>query len=364
MKPTIQYLTAKTEEGREALSEVMQRSYRADISAVPPSWARVRLVDGVPVSFILVDPDRRLEFPQGDMRYAFICDAATREDRRGEGHFRAILQDTFECLRAAGIALVILHGRYPLYRRFGFEVFTHHCGLFIKPEQIRTRLGTSTSGSTRELLSIEDHRFFYEDLLVVAEVRAHSAQECCEALATAGALAQERGKTRILFEHPSALSYGSRYRFHASPETAFTRLALACGAQMCLQGADPESGTVPDADWVKVLDAASCVSEALRLQPLVQPLPASKVSLVTDAGMVMIQGSGLSWEAREGADGGAVPVKMPSSALAQLVTGYQPIETLAAMHKMALSPDVIALLAALFPPRWRFSRNESWVFRS
>jgi hypothetical protein len=213
-------------------------------------------------------------------------------------------------------------------------------------------------------LSIEDHRSFYEDLLVVTEVRAQSAQECCEALVAAGALAQERGKTRILFEHPTALSYGSRYRLHASPETAFTRLALACGAQMCLQGADPESGTVPDADWIKVLDAASFVSEALRLQPLAQPLPTSKVSLVTDAGVVVIQGSGLNWEAREDTGGDAVPVKMPASALAQLVTGYQPIEILAAMHKMALPPDAAALLAALFPPRWRFSRNESWVFRS
>ena len=364
MGPIIQYLTADTGAGREALSEVMRRSYHADISTVPSSWARVRLVDDVPVSFIIVDPDRHLEFPHGDVRYAFICDAATREDRRGEGHFRGILQDTFERLRAAGIVLVILHGRYSLYRRFGFEVFTHHCGVFIKPEQIEARLGASISGSTQELLSVEDHQFHQEDLLVVTEVRAHSAQECREALAAAAALAQERGKARILFEHPAALSYGSRYPLHASPETAFTRLALACGGQMLLQGADPESGTVPDADWIKVLDVASFVREALRLQPPTQPLPAAEVSLDTDAGQVTIQGSGLSWEALDGACSDAVCVKMLSSTLAQLVTGYQSTEVFAAGRNMALSPEVISLLIALFPPRWRFSRNESWVFRS
>ena len=40
-------LTAETAEGRCAIAEVMAHSYQADISEVPPEWARVRVVDSV-----------------------------------------------------------------------------------------------------------------------------------------------------------------------------------------------------------------------------------------------------------------------------------------------------------------------------
>jgi hypothetical protein len=48
--------------------------------------------------------------------------------------------------------------------------------------------------------------------------------------------------------------------------------------------------------------------------------------------------------------------------LAQLVTGYRSAETLALIHGLELPPEAQALLSALFPPCWRFSRNESWTF--
>ena len=58
-------LTAETREGRLALEEVMRNSYDADADSVPSEWALVRVVDGVPVSFILIDPERELAFPGG-----------------------------------------------------------------------------------------------------------------------------------------------------------------------------------------------------------------------------------------------------------------------------------------------------------
>ena len=92
MTQKIEYLTAETEPGRLALQEVMEHSYNADTAQVPAQWALARVVDGVPVSFILVDPNRQMSFSGGDVRYGFICDVATREDRRREGHFRAIME--------------------------------------------------------------------------------------------------------------------------------------------------------------------------------------------------------------------------------------------------------------------------------
>lgn len=93
-------------------------------------------------------------------------------------------------------------------------------------------------------------------------------------------------------------------------------------------------------------------------------LPEATVALDTDAGAVTI----VSREGRVAAHTGIAPgeraLQWPSSALAQLVTGYRSAETLALLHDLELPPEAQALLSALFPTCWRFSRNESWTLQS
>lgn len=365
MGERVQYLTAQTERGRAGLEEVMQHSYAADIQGVPPEWARVRVMDEVPVSFIIVDPNKQMEFPGGEVRFAFIGDVATREDRRGEGHFRSIMEDTFSSLRAAGIAVVVTHGRYQLYRGFGFEVFTHHSGIFVTPQSIERTLGVDSSKEAAKLLVIEDRQAVKEDLLLITQVKADSPAGCKAALQAAAALALERDKARILFEYPPAPSYGSRYPIYETLETRFVALARTCGAEVRVQGADPEGGAIPDADWIRVLDAAGFVTQALGcLEGQKEGLPEGAICFDTDAGAVTIESSGdgvVTWpEVRPDAP----IVKWPSSALAQLVTGYRSAEVLSAIQGTALSPEVTVLLNGLFPRCWRLSRNESWAFRA
>ena len=365
MTQRIEYLTAETKRGRLALKEVMEHSYTANTDSVPPRWARVRVVDDVPVSFILVDPRRRMAFPKGDLPYAFICDVATRKDRRREGHFRAIMEDTFEKLRSAGIAFVITHGRYQLYRRFGFDLFTHHCGVFATPEGIERQLGGQASEKGRDFLVIEESRHVLEDLLLIADLEAKTMPECRAALQAAAAVARERGKARILFEHPAAPSYGSRYPVYPSPETPFMILAVACGAEVRVRDADPESGPIPDADWIKVLDATAFVRGALECSVMPpRSLPVATVCLHTDAGPVTIESTGQGASVSGKMSSGVPMGKWPSSALAQLVVGYQSAEALDTIHDTGLSPEGLSLLDLLFPRRWRFSRNESWTFAS
>ncbi len=358
-------LTAETTPGRQAIEEVMQRSYRAEIEDVPAAWARALVVAGKPVSFILVDPDRRMEYPGGDLRYAFICDVATREDRRGEGHFRCLMEHTFASLRSSGLALVVTHGRYELYRRLGFDVFTHHCGLFVTPVQIERTLGGPGPGHAHDLLVVEDWPAIQPDLLLVPGVHAETLPEARVALQAAARLARQRGKARILFEHPAAPSYGSRYPIHTSLETPLMALARACGAQVCVQGADPESGPVPDADWIKALDAVACVQQAVQgLVPEGEAWPQAQVCLETEAGVVRLESDGRQLRVHAGACPGVVHVPWPAAALAQLVTGYRSAEVLGAMQGTFLPDEVQRLLGALFPPRWRLSRNESWTFKA
>jgi GNAT superfamily N-acetyltransferase len=361
--PTVEYLTAETERGRQAIQEVMRHSYAGDLDAVPPAWAIARLLDGVPVSFILIDPEKEMDLGNG-VRYAFVNDVATREDRRLEGHFRALMEHTYDRVRQAGMPLLLLHGRYALYRPLGFDVFTHHSGIFVTPEQVERTSGKGQAERGRALLTIEDSRYLQKNLLVVTEVRAGSWTESRSALLAAAEVARERGKAHILFEHPPA-PCGSRYRAHDSPETPFTALARTCGAEVRVQGADPEGSAIPDADWVKVLDAAGLVRGALDGLPKSGPeLPQGSVALETDAGAVSLISQGDRVRVEAGTAPGVPAIRWPSSALAQLATGYRSAELLAVLHGIKAPAQALALLQALFPPRWRFSRNESWVYRA
>jgi hypothetical protein len=363
--PNIEYLTATTTQGRRAIAEVMNHAYQAKINADP--WSIARVVDGVPVSFIVVDPDKQMMFPQGMVRYAFICDVATRKDRRREGHFRGLMTHTFARLKAAGIPVVVTHGRYPLYRRFGFDVFTHHSGIFITPSAIERALDNSqchSNAETTKHLTIEQPPHILEDLLLVSEVRVNTYAEARTVLLTAAAMARAQHKERILFEHPSAPSYGSRYPIYKSCETSFTVVARACGARICIQGADPESGVIPDADWIKVLDTPRFLSDVLKCRKNQSSLTEGKIVLDTEVGMVMLESINGTLHASDKIDPGVSIVKLPSSALAQLATGYQNIEVLKILYALSLSDEALTLLNAWFPPQWRFSRNESWTYQT
>ncbi len=360
----VQTLSAATSEGRRAIETVMAASYRADIDDVPPEWALARVVDDVPVAFIIVDPHRQMAFPGGDLRYAFICDVATRENRRLEGHFRALMEETFARLCADGIPLVLTHGRYPLYRRFGFDVFTHHSAIVITTEQIARALGDEEPQEAGERLVIEEGRGFLEDRLLVTDVRADTLTDCRSTLLAAATIARERGKRLILFEHPAAPSYGSAYPLYATLETPLNVLARACGAQIIVQGADPESGTIPDADWLKVLDAAGFVRAAVACLKPALPLPAAAVVFETDAGTVTLESTGTTVRVGDTLAPGVPVVAWPSAALAHLVTGYRSAEMLAVIHHTVIPERALALLQALFPPGWRLSRNESWTYNT
>jgi hypothetical protein len=361
----IKTITAETEQGRIAINEVMQHSYTSDIAIVPPQWAFVRIVDDVPVSFILVDPERYMEFHGGDIRYAFVEDVATREDRRMEGHFRGIIEYAFSKLRDYGIPIVILHGDYRLYRRFGFDVFTHHCAVFAAPELIERKLGTQVSDEARQLIVIEDRDYLQNNLLLITEIKAKNLSECKSVLQVSAVIARERGKTRIIFEYPFAPGHGSRYTIYPSFEDPFTGLARSCGGEIRIQGDDPESCTTSHADWIKVLDSARFVKEVLiQSEKVSNSFPEGIICFDTDAGHVTIENSCGKLTASEDIKPRSEMIKLPSSVLAQLVTGYQPIEVICAIYDVQISSQALRLLEALFPHQWRFSRNENWVFKS
>jgi hypothetical protein len=114
-----------------------------------------------------------------------------------------------------------------------------------------------------------------------------------------------------------------------------------------------------------VLDTATFLREALRgLRESRQSLPVGTICFDTDAGVATIESTGKGVMVSGEIKPDATRTKWSSSALAQLVTGYQPVEAFSVIHNTPLPAETMALLGILFPHRWRLSRNESWTFRS
>jgi hypothetical protein len=131
---------------------------------------------------------------------------------------------------------------------------------------------------------------------------------------------------------------------------------------VCVQGAPPEGRAIPDADWIKILDPAAVLRQALPLLVREQALPAAAVCLDTAEGPVTIAGRGALPVVADGALPGVPRVRWPLTALAHLLTGYRSVVTLSVVHDTPLSANARTLLEALFPQRWRFSRNENWTY--
>jgi hypothetical protein len=173
-------------------------------------------------------------------------------------------------------------------------------------------------------------------------------------------MAEHRGRSRILFEYPPAgrVSVG-----HVSLDSPFRSLALACGAQVCLEGGVPEGCPIPDGDWIKVLDAVGFVEEAIRLlAPMATSLPSVHIGITCDAGDLTITSSAAGVTVSAARSGGAPVLQWPAAMLAQLFAGYQSAEVLACIHGVALPPEASAFFSALIPRQWRLTRNESWAY--
>jgi len=355
--PEREVLTAETQTGRAAVEEVMGESDWGldDLERFPPEWERVLLVDGVPVTFVLVQPDEKWELPSGSVPCAFLDGVATRPDRRREGHFRYLMEHTFDSMREAGIPAMRTHGPHCYYRAVGFEVYAHNYGIFATPAQIERLLGPGETDAADDALPVQEQHV-QEDLLLVVSVQAEDLAESRRVLRTAATLARRRGKDRILFENPCA---GAEDFL----QTPFAVLARACGARCAVQGAEPEGTSVGHADWIRVIDAPKYLEGmAAGLGNADGPLPEVCVAFDTDAGAASLAGSALGLAVHAGVQEGAELVRWPSYALAQLAIGYLSAEVLATIHDTPLGQDGVALLDRVFPTRWGLARDESWTY--
>ena len=283
------FLTAETEQGRRAIEEVMVHSYEEDIDRVPPGWAIARIVDGVPVSFALVDPNEPLLFPNGAIRRGFLRDIATREDRRLEGHFRATMQEVFDRLRLAKIHCSLDSRRVPAVPEIRFRRLhppprdLHSAGPDRTPSRtvMLPRMGKVLGGRRRPAQAIRSAPGH--------ERNGRDGGRCQVRAAGRRGHGRTPRKEPDLFEYPPAgrVSVG-----HVSLDSPFRSLALACGAQVRVEGGVPEGRPIPDGDWIKVLDAVGFVEEVIRLlAPMATSLPSVHIGITCDAGDLTITSS-------------------------------------------------------------------------
>lgn len=361
---SIDYLTAETIEGREAIAEIAQRAIPADIATVPPEWAIVRRTDGVPVSFALVDPQRRMRFSQNSLAYGYITTAATRSDHRLEGHFRGLLEEVFHRLIGVGVPLVVLHGERQLYRRMGFDIFTYHAGIFCSPGLIEHAFGNLPSGAAAVAgLEVCESYLFDQDLLYIVHAPGGTAEEARATLLMAAMEARARKRSRILIEHPDAPSFGSTYPVQRTLRTPLADLARSIGARVVIQGADMEGDDLPESDWLKVIDTPGLIRSALVARGS-RPVPdlTTRLWLETDAGSVGLECDGRRVTAFNEPRSGANVIHIGTNLLGQLVTGYRSAALTSVLLEAEMEPASILLLDALFPPGWRLSSNFNWIY--
>lgn len=354
--PKITYLTAETDEGRAAIEVVMARSYHADISHIPAQWAMARLVDDEPVAFALVYPKYPVELIHGYMPLAFLGDIATREDRRRGGHMSGMMQEVSQRLVAAGIPALLLHGDEGLYRRFGFVTYTHHSGIFLTPAQIAHEVGIQDEADLKGFRMITEG--VLPDLLVAQYPGCRDLDEAVAVLQILAGQALALGKARILLEEPPPTRFIIRY--YRTIETPLVHVARMCGGEHIVAGSDPVGRRLAHADWIRILDAPRMVEQFLAINGA--PKRASgELTMRTEAGaFTIVAENGVAHVTPAPSMRHALP--WPAQALAQLLMGYQTATFLGGYYDVPLPKEAAVLLDALFPRRWRFSRNESWIY--
>lgn len=361
--------TAQTEDGRTAVEEVMKQSQRIDISALPAEWVRVLVEDGVPVSFVAINPDRAIAFPKGTVRYAFICGGGTRFGRRGTGYFRRLLEATFDDLGNAGIPWIFGHAPYGLGRSLGFHVFSNHSHFILRPEEIEQTLGGGRPEGVEGMLSFDSSPEFADDLLLVTDVRAESENDRIQALREAAWTARSSGKLRIMFEQPPVAAPGSTYPIHEKSQTALLVAAMACGARVRTVGSEHAEegdraeieGAIPE-DMVKLLDLAPVVEQVLSVLDIdLSTCPHGSVAFDTEAGQATLAIDSGGWRVQEGMTPDALPVALPAEAVAQILIGYRSAETQAYYYQVEVAAEALQLLDHAFPRLWRFTRDQQRV---
>jgi hypothetical protein len=366
MSHIVKYLTAESEAGREAIIEVMGLSFQDEISDHLKEWSIARIVDGTPVSFILIDPYKQMDFRGGKIRYAFIGDVATRKDRRSEGHFRGIMEHAFGKISENGITIVGIHGHSKLYRdRFGFNTFTYNQGIFATPEEIEMTLGVLNNSKQSESFEVLSGKFIHDDLLIVTDIKVMTINECKNVLQQAASIAKELGKNEILFEYPFSESTEAFYPAYKSIDFQLCRIAEVCGARRVLQGAFPESGPVSHGDWIMLLKPYELVKSIIELADDCSGVPSVGVNMAVDGSTLSINSTsgGIRVSPELLDDSEADNMQCTTTDLVRLVTGYHSISELDSIRNLKISEIGLSFLDTLFPKTWRFSRNENWTYK-
>jgi hypothetical protein len=366
-------LTAQTERGQATLEEVLAQSYRPDLSKVSPEWTRVLVHEGVPTSFIAIDPGCAMAYPGGEVPYAHLVGGATRGDRRGRGHFRRLLEDTCEQLQRAGGLWLVGRLPYRIGRALGFRAFTHHSVFQLPPEEIEQTLGGGRPEGAEGILRVAASPNFQEDLLVIADAKAADEEEAVKALRGAAWAARSSGKAQILFEHPPVAVPGERYPIHATRHTPLLVTAMICHARVRVSGSEVDEAKSPShaplspvvhADMVRLLNLPRLLERVLAV--LEKPecgYPAGSVAFDTDVGKATLSSGPNGWQVADDIASGAHPIPFTPDLIAQVIAGYRSVETLAYLHQVGVPKDVARFVDTIFPRFWRFSRSGLWVYK-
>ena len=361
-------LTAETPQGREALQTVAEQAETPALPALPNEWRRVLVEDGRPAAMIAIDPDRRIAFPAGEVRYAWLAHASTTIARRSMAGklLGALIENAAGDLRQAGLPWMIGRMPYELGDQLGFRAFTHYSAIFARPEEVEQTVGSGRPQGYEDRIVVEQSPDFRKDYLVVTDAQAETEGEAIHVLREAAWVARSNGKARIYFEHPKAGLPGSVYPIHETRDSALTDIATACDARIRMNDSEGEAlnkdRVTLQTDMVRMTDLPTLLRQVLEVNG-VDPAtcPDGSIAFAVDEGIATLTVADGKLEVADVERNGAERIGFSAADIVQIVTGFRSATTQGYLDELEDPRKAMRFLDYLFPRFWRFSRCDRWV---
>ncbi len=363
-----------------------------------PEFTRFIELGGRVVSVALLRHDRWLVDGVA-LDVGFLENILTHPEYRGRGLFSALLGDCLRFLRQERFPLAALHGAVDRYAPFGYMPIRYHAEATVPaavaaglplvgrarafaPDDLADMsalyaatygpLAASeerTAGVWHWLLPAMDDVTVLEDvsglvagyawvdqrlvkrkLRVVEATAAPDGRAAASLLSAMGARAQAAGLATVYLALP--------------PQHRLVRAVLLAGGEARLAGpAVPSRWGHADQAQVLDLDAAlSTLAPALarRLASSAYAGWQGNIAIDSEQGSVSleIEGGAVQAAPRDGVTQGVL--RLPSRLLAPLLLGTHGASEMTLWPEFQAPGPLLALLDALFPPRWPASENEDW----
>jgi len=355
-----------------------------------PENIRVVEADGRIVSLVVI-VDRMIRVGSAILRMGGLGGVTTHGAYRGRGYMRALIQDCLAYMERQGYDISLLDGIPDFYHRFGYVPVMPYYTLSIptaKAEKLGRplRVRRFRKSDLTAVMALYHADNVYRTGTVV-RTRAYwqwqrkRLRHCRVAVDEQGMvrgyvwLAENRRfrVSEAAGDDPHAVEsllrslarqakacYSAEIPLVLPPDHPFTRRSLAlCGGEVTVK-VNRNGGWM--GRFINLKGAFEKLAGELEKRLRVSAFKDWQgiLRLATDLGTIELHIASGEVGVREETEGGALACTLPQTALIQLLFGYRDIAEVAADPGVAIPPEALSLLRALFPRGYPFIARPDW----